>query len=206
MRFVQHLSVSTALFLFLAGCATGSDSERSDQRGPYGEIGHASLPTKDARNLGVPWEKDFGASAAIKTGDTIYVAAQMSYDETGKIVGVGDLEAQMRQAYANVKKVLGYYGIGMDRVVEEVIFVTDMKTALAAAARVRADAYAGSPMVASTILQVAQLPVPNTLGEIKVTAKAPPTSVEKGSDKSSSQRSKGSGGGMGRRGGMGYPF
>jgi len=119
---------------------------------------------------------------------------------------VGDLEAQMRQAYANVKKVLGYYGIGMDRVVEEVIFVTDMKTALAAAARVRADAYAGSPMVASTILQVAQLPVPNTLVEIKVTDKAPPTSVEKGSDKSSSQRSKGSGGGMGRRGGMGYPF
>ena len=156
----------------------------------------------------MPWEKDFGLSAAIKTGDTIYVAGQMSYDDQGKIAGMGDVEAQMRQAYANVKKVLGYYGIGMDRVVEEVIYVTDMKAALAAAARIRADVYSGAPLVASTIVQVASLPVPGTLVEIKATAKFQSSFERQGSsEKSSSQGSRR--GGMGRRGGgggMGFPF
>ena len=39
-------------------------------------------------------------------GDTIYLSGQVSHDEQGNIVGLGDMEMQVRQAYANVEKVL----------------------------------------------------------------------------------------------------
>ena len=82
-----------------------------------------------------------------------------------------------------------------------------MKTALATAARVRADAYAGTPVVASTFIQVAHLPVPDALVEIKATAKVqPPPSERQGSSERSSPGSRSGGMGGGRRGGMGFPF
>ena len=37
----------------------------------------------------------------------------------------------MRQAYANIEKVLEQYGATMDNIVDEVLFVTDMDTAFA---------------------------------------------------------------------------
>jgi enamine deaminase RidA (YjgF/YER057c/UK114 family) len=188
----------------IAGCAS-SDPERSDHGRPYSEPARTASPAKDAKNLGMPWEKEFGLSAAIKAGDTIYVSGHMSYDDTGKLVGLGDLETQMRQAYANIKKVLGYYGAGMDRVVEEVIFVTDMKAALAVAASVRAEAYSGAPLVASTIIQVANLPVSGALVEIKASAKTPSPSLGSSSQKSDSPAPR-RGGGRRGGGGMGFPF
>jgi 2-iminobutanoate/2-iminopropanoate deaminase len=48
-------------------------------------------------------------SSGSKFGDTIYVSGQVSHDETGKIVGLIDMEAQMHQAYTNIKKVLAQY-------------------------------------------------------------------------------------------------
>jgi 2-iminobutanoate/2-iminopropanoate deaminase len=40
------------------------------------------------------------------------------------------MEAQMRQTYANIRKVLSQYGATMDNIVDETLFVTDMNTAL----------------------------------------------------------------------------
>jgi enamine deaminase RidA (YjgF/YER057c/UK114 family) len=206
MKALLHAACSLAIILLmtLVGCAS-SESGRSNRGESASDIGRATAPVKDARSLGVPWEKDFGESAAIKTGDSIYVSGQMGYDETGKIVGVGDLEAQMRQSYANVKKVLGYYNVGMDRIVEEVIYVTDMKAALTAAAKVRAEAYSGSTLVASTIVQVTRLAVPDTLVEIRAMAKVQPTSFDRGTSGGSDSQGGRRGGGR-RSGGRGFPF
>lgn len=41
------------------------------------------------------------------------VSGQVSYYETGKNVGRGDMEAQMCQAYTNIHKVLAQYGATM---------------------------------------------------------------------------------------------
>ena len=68
---------------------------------------------KQTKNFGMPWEKEYGYAQAVKVGDTIYVSGQVSHDETGKIVGPGDMEAQMRQAYTNIKKLLAQYGRNM---------------------------------------------------------------------------------------------
>src|ERR687892_1179722 len=125
---------------------------------------------KQTKGFGMPWEKEYGYAQAVKVGDTIYVSGQVSHDETGKIVGVGDMEAQMRQAYTNIKKLLAQYGATMDNIVDEILFVTDMNTAFAAAVKCRQDIFSGTPIVASTIVQIQRLAFPELMIEIRCVA------------------------------------
>ena len=126
---------------------------------------------KETKSLGMPWEKEYGYAQAVKVGDTIYLSGQVSHDDEGKIVGLRDMEAQMRQAYANIKKVLAEYGATMDNVVDEILFVTDMDTAFAAAVKCRREVFSGTPIVASTIVQIQRLAFPDLMIEIKCVAK-----------------------------------
>jgi 2-iminobutanoate/2-iminopropanoate deaminase len=126
---------------------------------------------KQTKNFGMPWEKEYGYAQAVKVGDTIYVSGQVSHDETGKIVGRGDIEAQMRQAYTNIKKLLAQCGVTMDNIVEEILFVTDMNTAFAAAVKCRKEIFSGTPSVASTIVQIQHLAFPELMIEIRCVAK-----------------------------------
>ena len=119
----------------------------------------------------MPWEKEYGYSQAVKVGDTIYISGQVSHDDEGKIVGRGDMEAQMRQAYANIQEMLKKYGATMDNVIDEVLFVTDMNTAFAAAVKCRQEVFSGQPVVASTIVQIQRLAFPDLMIEIKCVAK-----------------------------------
>jgi 2-iminobutanoate/2-iminopropanoate deaminase len=90
----------------------------------------------------------------VKVGHTIYLSGQVSHDDRGNIVGLGDMEAQMRQSYANIQKVLAMYGATIDNVVDEVLFVTDMEPAFAAAVKCRPEIFSGTLVVASTIVQI----------------------------------------------------
>ncbi|MBC7805113.1 MAG: RidA family protein [Akkermansiaceae bacterium] len=128
-------------------------------------------PTKDAKSLNMPWEQEYGYSQAVKVGDTIYLSGQVSHDENGEFVGIGDMEAQMRQAYANIQKVLAAYGATMDNIVDEVVFVTDMEAAFAAAVKCRKAVFSGTPVMASTLVQIVRLAFPELLVEIKCVAK-----------------------------------
>ena len=130
---------------------------------------------KETKSLGMPWEKEYGYAQAVKVGDTIYLSGQVSHDDRGNIVGLRDMEAQMRQAYANIQKVLAQYGATMDNVVDEVLFVTDMDTAFAAAVKCRQEVFSGTPVVASTIVQIQRLAFPELLIEIRCVAKLEPS-------------------------------
>ncbi len=98
---------------------------------------------KETKSLGMPWEKEYGYSQAVKVGDTIYLSGQVSHDDSGNIVGLRDMEAQMRQAYINIQKVLAQYGATIDNVVDEVVFVTDMDAAFVAAVKCRPEIFSG---------------------------------------------------------------
>lgn len=126
---------------------------------------------KEAKVLGVAWEHEYNYSQAVKVGDTIYLAGQVSHDEKGDIVSLGDMEAQMQQCYANVQKVLVQYGATMENVVDEVLFVTDMEAAYAAAVKRRKEIFSGTAVVASTIVQIERLASPEMMIEIKCVAK-----------------------------------
>jgi enamine deaminase RidA (YjgF/YER057c/UK114 family) len=125
---------------------------------------------KETTSFGMPWEKEYGYSQAVKVGDTIYISGQVSHDDKGKIVG-NDMESQMRQSYINIKKVLSSYGASIENIVDETLFVTDMETAFAAAIKCRHEIFSGNPIVASTIVQIQRLAYPGLLIEIKCIAK-----------------------------------
>jgi enamine deaminase RidA (YjgF/YER057c/UK114 family) len=129
---------------------------------------------KEVIGFGMPWEDVYGYAQAVKVDDTIYVSGQLSHDADGNMVGAAppDMEAQMRQTYANAKNILAKFGATLDDVVEEVIYVTDMDTAFAAAGPVRKEAYGSArPAVASTILVTSRLALAAQLIEIKFVAK-----------------------------------
>lgn len=125
---------------------------------------------KQTASLGMPWEEQYGYAQAVKVGSAIYVSGQVSHDDEGGIVGEGDMEAQMRQAYGNIAKVLAQYGATMDNLVEEVLFVTDMDAAFEAAVNCRKEVFSGPPAVASTIVQIQRLAFPEFMIEIRCVA------------------------------------
>jgi enamine deaminase RidA (YjgF/YER057c/UK114 family) len=115
-------------------------------------------------------EQVYGFAQAVKAGDTIYVAGQTAFKETGEIDGVGDMAAQMRRAYANIARVLEKVGATVDDIVDETLYVTDIMAAATVALEVRKEVYGGRFEVASSLVQVAQLGLPDLMIEIKCTA------------------------------------
>jgi enamine deaminase RidA (YjgF/YER057c/UK114 family) len=127
---------------------------------------------KEAKSFGMPWEKEYGYSQAVKVDNTIYLSGQVSHDDKGNIVGRGDMETQMRQAYENIKKVLAQYGATMDNVVDEVLFVTDMDAAFAARVNCKQEVFYGNnPVLTSTIVQIQRLAFPELMVEIRCICK-----------------------------------
>jgi len=111
---------------------------------------------KEAKSLNMRWEKEYGYSQAVKVGDTIYLAGQVSHDDEGNILGEG---------------VLAQYGATIDNVVDEILFVTDMDAAFAARVKMKQEVFSGSPVLGSTIVQIQRLAAPQFMIEIKCTAK-----------------------------------
>ena len=72
---------------------------------------------------------------------------------------------------ANLQKVLAQYGATLENIVDEILFVTDMDAAFAAAVKCRQDIFSGTPVVASTIVQIQRLAFPELLIENRCVAK-----------------------------------
>ena len=120
--------------------------------------------TKEAKYLGLDIENEYGYAQGVKVGDTIYLSGQVSIDERGNIVGIGNMETQIRQAYANIQKVLEQYNASIENIVDEIIFVTDMEAASRVAGNCRHEIYSGTPVVASTVIEISRLAFPELDG------------------------------------------
>ncbi|MEJ2007118.1 MAG: Rid family hydrolase [Acidobacteriota bacterium] len=128
--------------------------------------------SKETASLGMPYEKSYGYAQAVKVGDTVYVSGQVGHDEQGNPAVSGNMEMQMRQAYVNIGRVLAQLGATMENIVEETIFVTDMDAALAAVPEARKKSFPGdSPVVASAIVQIQRLALPELMVEIRCIAR-----------------------------------
>lgn len=71
-------------------------------------------------------EKAYGYSHAVKIGGHIKISGAVSMDDEGTPTAAGDLEQQMKNAYADLEKVLQHYGYTFDDVIVENVFTTDM--------------------------------------------------------------------------------
>lgn len=204
-KFLPPLVLVVLLVLQVWGCA---EPQRSSPVRDY----PLSIPPsiKETKSLGTTWENEFGLVQGAKAGGLVFLSGQLSLDEKGMVVGKGSVEAQMRQAYANVAKVLQQFTLTMNDVLEETIYVTDMPPALIAGPKVRREVYAEHPAVASTLVQVQRLPFADALVEIRIVAKASQVGPSRSSDSQSDdppKRRGGRGGGMGRGGyGGGSPY
>lgn len=117
--------------------------------------------------------KDYIASG-VRVGDHITLSGQVAVDDQGKIVGPGDLVAQVRHAYGSVKEVLAEFGATMDDIVDEMWLVTDIQDAMSkldAVFTARSEAFGGKAETSQTMVQVAALVDPALLIEIKCVAR-----------------------------------
>jgi len=125
---------------------------------------------KQVVDFGWGYEAGFGYSQAVRAGDLVILAGQMPCDAQANVVGAGDLKAQTRQVFENMKAVLAAAGLGLEDVVEIVSYHTDM-AGLHDVVEVKAE-YLPSEFPAWTALGVTSLALPGQLIEIKATAVA----------------------------------
>ena len=108
-------------------------------------------------------------ASGYRVGELILLSGQAAIDEDGRLVGVGDFDAQADQVFTNIARVLGAAGSSLQRVIKVTIYLTDMSNFhKIVALRERW----GKPYPADTIVEVTALALPELLIEIDATALA----------------------------------
>jgi enamine deaminase RidA (YjgF/YER057c/UK114 family) len=105
----------------------------------------------------------------VTAGRPVYVAGQVALDPSGALVGPGDIRAQARQVFDNLKAALEAVGAGFEQVVKLNFYLVDA-TQLPAVREVR-DQYVdpGRPP-ASTAVEVGRLFRDDLLIEVEAVA------------------------------------
>ncbi len=112
------------------------------------------------------------------TGELVVVAGQVAADRAGKLVGPGDIVAQTRQAFENVRAVLEAAGSGMRQVVRFQTFLThaaDIEGFMQARKELFPGYFPDGVYPPNTILVVSRLVLPELLVEIEAMAVKPTT-------------------------------
>lgn len=116
-------------------------------------------------------EKAYGYTHAVRIGARIKVSGAVSMDAEGTPTAVGDLEQQMKNAYADLDAVLKHYGCTFDDVIVEDVFTTDMAKFLEVSSY-RSTIYTRQ-FPTGTWLEVKGLALPEFLIEIELEAHKP---------------------------------
>ena len=118
-----------------------------------------------------PGNKPSGFSPAARVGNMVFVSGQVSVDDRGEPVGVGDVGMQSERCFGNVEAALEAAGVGWDDVVKITCFLVDGADYGAYAAARLAVFPEGGP--ASSTVFVAGLVRPEYLVEIEAIAVLP---------------------------------
>ncbi|MEP6634438.1 MAG: RidA family protein [Luteimonas sp.] len=95
-------------------------------------------------------------SQAVRAGDTVYLSGQIALDPATGLMIEGDIEAQARRAFENLKAVCAAAGGSLDDVVRVGLFLIDMDH-FAAVNAVMGE-YFQAPFPARSTVQVSGLP------------------------------------------------
>ena len=113
-------------------------------------------------------EGEIRLAQAVRIDDVIYAAGQVAWDENGEVVGKGDLLAQSRQVFKNIKEVLELAGASLNDIVRLTQYFMDMSD-IHAFRQARREAMPGVTCV-TTGVQVARLTQPDLLLEVEAMA------------------------------------
>lgn len=103
-------------------------------------------------------------------GTTIFVAGQTPLDADGNLVGEGDLEAQTRKVFENVRDALAAVGADFSHVAKMTTYIVGYQPEMLPAFRAVRESFVGAHLPASTLVGVAALALPGFLIEVEVTA------------------------------------
>ena len=84
------------------------------------------------------------------SGRLVFISGQVAQDENGQLIGKGDLAAQTRAVFENIKRLVQEAGGSLDDVVKIATFLTSMEE-YATFARIRADYFPGQKPASSTV-------------------------------------------------------
>lgn len=126
------------------------------------------MPARKEHNPDWPWARSVHISQAVQVDETIYVSGQGAFDPEGNLVGSGDMAAQARQVFANVRVVLEEAGATMNDIVKITCYITDSSKYNDYTA-VRAETFPDHVPASSTVV-VADLVLPGMLVEVEAIA------------------------------------
>lgn len=150
----------------------------------FGSVGMPALAQEKAGHLvrfsnpsGMSQPKAYSHVAEVLGGRMIFLSGQVSQDTAGNVVGKGDIRAQTRQVFANIKAGLEAVGADWSNIVKMNTYLTDAGN-IAAFREVREEVLANvKPRPASTAVVVSKLFGEEWLLEIEVIAVVPEKSL-----------------------------
>jgi 2-iminobutanoate/2-iminopropanoate deaminase len=110
----------------------------------------------------------YSEAVKVKGNELLFISGITARDETGAIVGKGDMRRQTEQVLENMKRVLDSAGATFDNIVKVTVFVTDLSH-FKEIHEVRAK-YFKKDYPASTLVQVSRLVHEDMLIEMEAIA------------------------------------
>jgi enamine deaminase RidA (YjgF/YER057c/UK114 family) len=115
------------------------------------------------------WKSRYTYSAAVRAGDLLFISGMTAADESGRLIGEGDIVRQSEYIYEKMHALLQQSGADFGNVVETTDYFLTL-TDYHKTAEVRRRVFGGPPFPAATGVQVAGLIRPGALIEIKAVA------------------------------------
>ena len=133
-------------------------------------VSAAQSPIRHVQPAGLENNPNYTHAVVVEPGRMAYISGQVARDAAGKVVGAGDMKAQTKQVFENLKIALEAAGSDFAHDVRLNSYLTDMSQ-IAAYRDVRREYLAGlAHPPASTTIGVSRLVDPDLLLEVEAVA------------------------------------